>query len=129
MKTKRKVVATYDLLKLPENPTSFDYDDHYDQFKSDFMDALLNMKCKVWVAVGKNLTWDGRSGVLCTKEMNKIISACCIGNDFTCTVYKGEERNTLDIVTTHHDCPTGSFITVYSEYKAIKLELWKKQQL
>jgi len=108
IKEKQKV-AVYDPCEA--------HDDWYaDDFREEFNQAEL--KGSFYVVDAKNVDWRGASGIAICNDWDRVLEVICIGNDYRIELSKGEGKNTLDGVTYHHDCPTGTYYTIMSGHKA-----------
>lgn len=119
----REWVADYDCNATYENedgedvPCEFMYDDYIGNMK--YSKAIKGGKDGFFI-VGRNLNWRNSSGFAYAKTLedaaNKILM-----HDGNCRteVWKGT-GNTLEAVSYHHDCPTGSCFTIMTMNKAMK---------
>ena len=98
---------------------SYDLDDCDDHYQSDWMyeDYVENLKEELkqmgneWHIDAKNINWQGRSGSLETDDIDSVISATLF-HDGQCRTEIWKEKDTLEGVCYHHDCPTGSWFTI-----------------
>jgi hypothetical protein len=74
-----------------------------------------------------NVNWQGRDGVLMADDMKDAANKMLMNSGNCHTIlWKGAERNTIQGVSYHHDCPTGTWFNVMSRAKAIKKGLINK---
>jgi hypothetical protein len=99
---------------------------HESYSEEEYGDYIANMeyapiKGKQFYIDGRNLNWQGRDGYLVANTIIEVAEKILM-HDGRCTteVWKGEERNTLEATTWHHDCPTGSHFTIMTLHKAKK---------
>ncbi len=100
-----------------DSDNEFEYDDY-----------ILNMQyapiksSKGFFIVGENLDWRGSSGHALATDLRDVANKILM-HDGRCTtrVWKGDDRNTLEAVSYHHDCPTGSWFKIMSTSRAKKL--------
>jgi hypothetical protein len=76
-----------------------------------------------------NIDWQGRNGVLLADDMKDAAKKMLMNSGNCHTIlWKGAERNTIQGVSYHHDCPTGTWFNVMSRAKAIKKGLITKNE-
>ena len=125
----KKQVRKAETILLSYDPYSADIDDiGYDWAYDDFIENMKDLKIKgsKYYLQGENMNWRGSSAYAVKDKWHDVIMSLFM-HDGQCTIdiYQGDERNTLDAVVKHHDCPMGSRITIMSEHKAIKKGILK----
>ena len=129
MKKIRKQVRKAETILLSYDPYDLSYNDNdYDWIYDDFIENMKDLKIKgsKYYLQGENMNWRGSSAYAVKDKWHDVIMSLFM-HDGQCTIdiYQGDERNTLDAIIYHHDCPTGSRITIMSEHKAIKKGILK----
>ena len=125
----KKQVKRGETILLSYDPYSADIDDiGYDWAYDDFIENMTHLKIKgsKYYLQGENMNWKGDEAYAVKDKWHDVIMSLFM-HDGQCTIdiYQGDERNTLDAIVYHHDCPTGSRITIMSEHKAIKKGILK----
>jgi|6_EtaG_2_1085325.scaffolds.fasta_scaffold38735_3 hypothetical protein len=129
MKEIRKQVKKAETILLSYDPYNIDVDeDDYCHVYDDFIENMKYLKIKgsKYYLQGENMNWRGSSAYAVKDKWHDVIMSLFMHNgQCTIDIYQGDERNTLDAIVYHHDCPTGSRITIMSEHKAIKKGILK----
>ena len=124
MKTElKKWIADYDCDATYENE---DGEQVHDELEYEVY--MLNMRYSKAIKGGKdgffiigtNLNWRGSSGFAYAKDMRDVANKILM-HDGQCRteVWKGK-GNTIEAVSYHHDCPTGSRFVIMTMNKARK---------
>ena len=100
----KDIIASYDVVRCSEN--EYEYDDYEENLKTE-----LKEMGNEWHIDAKNINWQGRSGSLETDDIDGVISATLF-HDGQCRTEIWKEKDTLEGVCYHHDCPTGSWFTI-----------------
>ena len=125
---------TYFLENHNEFRHHFDIDKELEEIDNDYIEAYMegtkqdygemhyedyvyNLKSELrqlgnnWIIEATNINWRGASGELETDDIDKVVSSTLF-HDGQCntTIWKGEDS--LEGVSYHHDCPTGSWFTI-----------------
>lgn len=123
MENNKEWVADYDCHATYENE---DGELVHDEFV--FEDYISNMKYSKAIKggkdgffiVGTNLNWRRSSGYAYARTLEDVARKILMHDgDYRTEVWKGE-GNTLDAISYHHDCPTGSRFVIMTMNKARK---------
>ena len=102
IKEHKDIIASYDC----HSENEYEYDDYEENLKTE-----LKEMGNEWHIDARNINWQGRSGSLETDNIDGVISATLF-HDGQCTTEIWKEKDTLEGVCYHHDCPTGSWFTI-----------------
>ena len=112
LKKLKTVIAEYD--STSEN--EYEHDDY-------MLNAITDgVRSKNGIFINaNNIDWQGNSGMSSASDM-KDAAMKMLMNSGNCNtiLWKGAERNTIQGVSYHHDCPTGTWFNVMSMHKAKK---------
>lgn len=112
LRKQKNIIAEYE--EYSEN--EFRYEDYLTEA------VLHGVRSKKGVFISAtNVDWRGSNGALMADNMKEAAIKMLMNNGQCHTLlWKGQEKNTIQGVSFHHDCPTGTFFNVMSKAKAIK---------
>jgi hypothetical protein len=110
----KEIIAEYDC----GSDFEWEYEDYVDNMK------YAPIKGEAFFIQGTNLDWRGSSRSAKAETLQEVANIILM-HDGQCStkVWKGTEPNTLEAVSYHHDCPTGSWFTIMTMYKAKRKRL------
>lgn len=112
IKKLKKVIASYD--------SDYENEDELDNYLMDAITEGVRSKNGVFINA-TNIDSRGNNGVLMVKNMKEAAEKMLMNHGNCQTIlWKGAEKNTIQGVCYHHDCPTGTWFNVMSKHKAQK---------
>ena len=118
----RKNIATYDTSECTEQ---YECDDEWDNFKYDIKALIKRMRTTKFFCYGLSLTWQRIAGysAFTTDNPEVLIRKISPDSNFTMRIYTTKDRGIYEVVTHHHDAPTGETMYLMSQTMAKKKQI------
>mgnify|MGYP000247413720 CR=1 FL=1 len=119
-----KVLAVWDSSEYDEDMVY----DYFDDFLYEVQDMINRMRTKNFFCYGLNLTWRNVAGYtkFKTTDARTLIDNITPNTDFSIKFLKTDKKGVIEVVTYHHDAPTGEVMYLMSQSMEKKLGIMDK---
>ena len=120
-----KVLAVWDSSEYDEDMV---YDYIFDDFLYEVQDMINRMRTKNFFCYGLKLTWRGVAGYtkFKTTDARTLIDNITPNTDFSIKFLKTDKKGVIQVITYHHDAPTGEVMYLMSQSMEKKLGIMDK---
>ena len=97
----------------------------FDDFIYDVQHMIDKMRTKKFFCYGLSLTWRNVAGYteFETTDARTLIDKITPNTDFSIKFLKTDQRGVVEVITYHHDAPTGETMYLMSQHMAKKLDI------
>lgn len=121
MPTLENAIAKHRTIIAEYNPFNFENDDDYqfmwDDFIYDVQTMMKKMRTKKFFCYGLSLTWRNVAGYteFETESASRLVSKITPNCDFSIKFLKTDNKGIIEVITSHHDAPTGETMYLMSQ--------------
>ena len=121
----RKNIATYNTSECTED---YEFEDAYEDFNHSIQELIKRMKTTKFFCYGLSLTWRNVAGynAFTTDQAAVLIDKISPKADYTMHIYTTKKRGIYEVVTYHHDKPTGETMFLMSQTMAKKEKIMEQ---
>ena len=119
-----KVLAVWDSSEYDEDMVY----DYFDDFLYEVQDMINRMRTKNFFCYGLKLTWRNVAGYtkFKTTDARTLIDKITPNTDFSIKFLKTDKKGVIEVITYHHDAPTGEVMYLMSQSMEKKLGIMDK---
>ena len=119
-----KVLAVWDSSEYDEDMVY----DYFDDFLYEVQDMINRMRTKNFFCYGLKLTWRNVAGYtkFKTTDARTLIDNITPNTDFSIKFLKTDKKGVIQVITYHHDAPTGEVMYLMSQSMEKKLGIMDK---